>query len=47
MTYPVVTDAISLIDTLRTAHQSVEQALSSRELDFNEELTTAPYRKCH
>ena len=37
VTYPVVTDAISLIDTLRTAQQSVEQALSSRELNSNEE----------
>lgn len=45
VTYPVVMDTISLIDTLRTAQQSVEQAFSSREPDSNEESATAPYRK--
>jgi hypothetical protein len=30
VTYPVVSDTTSLIDTLRTAQQSVEQALSAR-----------------
>src|SRR5699024_2133256 len=33
VTYPVVSDTTSLIDTLRTAHQSVDRALTGRELN--------------
>jgi hypothetical protein len=32
VTYPIVSDTTSLIDTLRTAHQSVDRALTAREL---------------
>ncbi|GAA0454154.1 hypothetical protein MUK72_17580 (plasmid) [Halococcus dombrowskii] len=47
VTYPVVTDTISLIDTLRTAHQNVEQELTIREFNPDEEsATAAPYGKC-
>ncbi|WP_435079341.1 DUF7260 family protein [Halococcus sp. AFM35] len=41
VTYPVVTDTISLVDTLRTAQQSVKQALTARELTSDEEPDTA------
>ncbi|GAA0477765.1 hypothetical protein MUK72_14665 (plasmid) [Halococcus dombrowskii] len=46
VTYPVVSDTTSLIDTLRTAHENVEQALTTRELNSDEELATAPRGKC-
>lgn len=40
VTYPVVSDTISLIDTLRTPRQNVEQALIGREFNSGEEPTT-------
>jgi hypothetical protein len=46
VTYPVVSDTTSLIDTLRTAHENVEQALTTRELNSDEESATAPRGKC-
>jgi hypothetical protein len=41
VTYPVVSDTTSLIDTLRTAQQSVERALTAQEPASDEELGTA------
>ena len=41
VTYPVVSDTTSLIDTLRTAQQSVERALTNRELASDERLGAA------
>jgi len=46
VTYPVVSDTTSLIDTLRTAHQSVDRALTGRELNSAEESATALRGKC-
>ncbi|EMA56346.1 DUF7260 family protein [Halococcus thailandensis] len=46
VTYPVVSDTTSLIGTLRTAHQSVDRALTGRGLSSDEESATAPRGKC-
>ncbi|EMA40718.1 hypothetical protein C448_12621 [Halococcus morrhuae DSM 1307] len=46
VTYPVVSDTISLIGTLRTAHQSVDRALTGRGLSSDEESATASHGKC-
>jgi hypothetical protein len=46
VTYPVVSDATSLIDTLHTAHQSVDRTLTGRELNPDGESATAPRGKC-
>ena len=46
VTYPIVLDTTSLIDTLLTAHKDVERALTSRELDTIEESATASRGKC-
>ena len=46
VTYPIVSDTTSLIDTLLTVRQSVERALTSRELDTSEESVTASRGKC-
>lgn len=45
VTYPVIMDTLSLIDTLRTARQSVQQALTIRGFDPNEKSATAPRRE--
>jgi hypothetical protein len=46
VTYPIMSDTTSLTDTLRTAHENVEQALTTRELNSDKESATAPRRRC-